>query len=57
MSREQLDAIDLLITMHRESLDELDELCNKLLELRDFFQGLKDAILADNEKDFLERFK
>lgn len=57
MSREKLDTIDLLINMQREALDELDELCNKLLELKEFFQGLKDAILNDNEGDFLERFK
>lgn len=57
MNREQLDTIDMLIIMHKESLDELDELCNKLLELKEFFQGLKDAILNDRERDFLERFK
>lgn len=56
MNREQLDTIDMLIIMHKESLDELDELCNKLLELKEFFEGLKDAILKTPENS-LEDYK
>jgi len=56
MSREQLDTLDIIINMLRETLDELDERCNDLKNIQEFFQGLKDAILQDRE-DFSERFK
>jgi len=57
MSREQLDTIDMMINMLRETLDELDERCNNLKELQEFFQSLKDAILNESKEDFLEKLK
>jgi len=57
MSKEKLDVADLMINMLREALDELDERCDDLKELTEFFQGLKDAILNENSEDFLEKLK
>jgi len=55
MSKEKLDVADLMINMLREALDELDERCNDLKEVIEFFQGLKDVILNESREDFLEK--
>jgi len=54
LSRSELEeykaVCDMLISMMRETLDELDGYCN-------FFKNLKEAIEKDNEESFLERFR
>jgi len=48
--KEQQDVCDMLINLNRETLDELDGLCN-------FFSNLKEIIENDLDDGLLERFK
>lgn len=57
VSKEKLDVVDMIINLQREALDELDDRCNELKEIIEFFQGLKDAILLDSKEDFWEKLK
>lgn len=54
MSRNELEeykaVADMLISMMREALDELDGYCV-------FFRNLKEAIEKDNEESILERLR
>ena len=49
MSREQLDVIDTLISMLRETLDEMDRYCT-------IMQRFVEIIDQMDEKNILERF-
>jgi len=48
--KEQQAAIDMLINLSKDTLDELDGLCN-------FFKNLKEIIENDLDDGLLERFK